>query len=408
MGCEVAHKFCNAYRCGKIASQIVGTMTRSRLDRDSFQNLLAGAFTVQHTLLDVQSPSIMHALQHLIVTRQLALNMAMRLIAGCARNVASANGVAIGLFESNQLAYIAGSGSAASWMGRRVSATLSVAADARNKVEILRVEDADKEMRIEAAICRQFGAKSLLILPIYRGRALAGVIEIIFSAPHIFDDREVCTYHLMAGVAGEALAHSGVCEHTAAKSTMLTTLPEIRRRALHNEPLPGNIRSTSNAAFDCHARAAGPEPEKLASGQASSARRNSSLNRLPKPPSSRLLWWRFADPVAVIVVLVAAGWIAYASGRSASSLTNSARPAQAAHQQQEPLLSARSQVVERQREQPEPIPKESVMEVGRRTPQRVRIGNQEIDYVSEDVTVRHFIPGLAVEATKKSAHSGSR
>ena len=47
--------------------------------------------------------------------------------------------------------------------------------------ELLRVEDAQTDKRIEAAICRQLGAQSLLFLPIYHDRAVAGVLDVLFS-----------------------------------------------------------------------------------------------------------------------------------------------------------------------------------------------------------------------------------
>jgi len=384
-------------------------MTRSSLDRDSFQSLLACAFTVQHTLLDVHSPSSILELKHLINTGQLDLKMTMRVIASCVRNVANATGVAIGLLESNQLAYIAGSGCATARIGRRVSATLSVATNTRHKVEILRVENAETETRIEAAICRQFGAKSLLILPIYRDRALAGVIEIIFNEARVFDDREVCIYHSMANAAGEALAYSGTFERKVGKSTMLTRPPEkMKQRALHDESLPGNINSLPNVHFSCPAREAEIEPEKLASGQASSTRTDSPLKEPTRPSTSRLLWWRLADSAAAVIVLVTAGWIAYGSGRSASSLTNSVRPTQDAHQHQEQLLSTKSEIISRPRRRSEPIPTERLMKAGKGPPHHVVIGDQEIDYVSEDVTVRHLIPNLAIKPPKKTAASSAK
>jgi len=43
--------------------------------------------------------------------------------------------------------------------------------------EILRVENAETDGRIEAAICREREAKALLMIPIYRERVVAGVLE---------------------------------------------------------------------------------------------------------------------------------------------------------------------------------------------------------------------------------------
>ena len=58
-----------------------------------------------------------------------------------------------------------GSGSSAACVGRHVTAVLSVSKHTQSKDEILRVENAQADRRNEAAICRQCGARLLLILP---------------------------------------------------------------------------------------------------------------------------------------------------------------------------------------------------------------------------------------------------
>ena len=183
--------------------------THSTLDRESFQNLLARASLAQEHLdgqkakcpaVDVppepaigeqpkepilvdyiQSLSALVAVQRSIATDDVDVDGAMALIADQARNVANASGAAIGLLEGDNLVYRAGSGGAASYIGRYVKAALSVA---RASGEILRVENTQTDARIEAAICRQFGAKALLIVAICRGRAVVGAIEILFSDAH--------------------------------------------------------------------------------------------------------------------------------------------------------------------------------------------------------------------------------
>src|SRR5438132_904183 len=131
------------------------------LDRESFQNLLARASLAQEYLdsqkakcpaVDVppepaigkqpkeaipvdyiQSLSTIVAVQRLIATDDVDVDGAMALIADQARNVANADGVAIGLLEGDNLVYRAGSGGAAAYIGRYVKATLSVA-DASGEV----------------------------------------------------------------------------------------------------------------------------------------------------------------------------------------------------------------------------------------------------------------------------------
>jgi hypothetical protein len=127
--------------------------THSSLDRETFQQLLAAAFTVQESQIDNQSLSAVMEVQRLVTRGKLDVDGAMHHIVESARNVANATGVAIGLLKGDQLIYRAGSGSTASYIGRQVNASLTVAADNNRSREILRVEDAQTDTRIEAAIC---------------------------------------------------------------------------------------------------------------------------------------------------------------------------------------------------------------------------------------------------------------
>jgi hypothetical protein len=115
--------------------------THSTLDREYFQNLLPSAFLVQESLMDAQSLSAIIEFPRLVAAGELDVNGTTHLIADRARTVAKATGVAIGLLEGNQLVYRAGSGSAATYIGRHVTATLNVPinADARREICVSRV-----------------------------------------------------------------------------------------------------------------------------------------------------------------------------------------------------------------------------------------------------------------------------
>jgi hypothetical protein len=85
--------------------------------------------------------------------------------------------------------------------------------------EILRVENADLDTRIQSAICRQFEAKALLILPIYCEGLLSGVLEIFFSQPHQFAEQEVRAYRQFAELVGEVISPSSHPEHKEVLAT---------------------------------------------------------------------------------------------------------------------------------------------------------------------------------------------
>ena len=135
--------------------------THSSLDPECFQKLLADAFVVQESGIESRSLSAVVELQGRVATGELDVDRAMHMVADRARNVADATGIAIALLKGEQLVYRAGSGSSAACVGRHVTAILSVSKNTQSRDEILRVENAQADGRIEAAICRQFGARSL-------------------------------------------------------------------------------------------------------------------------------------------------------------------------------------------------------------------------------------------------------
>ena len=196
----------------------------SSFDRETLQQFLANAFAVQQSQINARSLSDIMEVQRSVRSGKLSLDAAMRHIVESARAVANATGVAIALIDGEHLRYGAGSGSSAVCIGWRVAASLTVCATTRTNREILRVEDAQTDTRIEADICRQFGANSLLILPIYFQGAVAGVLDVRFSEPHAFQEPEVRTYRLMAEQIEAALSHTA---QPGPKENLASKLPPI-------------------------------------------------------------------------------------------------------------------------------------------------------------------------------------
>ena len=168
---------------------------------------------------------------------------ALHRICARAREVAGASGVAVAVVRQDQLVYEAGSGGAEGHVGRRVAATLSTSPPAQTRAEILRVEDADSDARIQSAICRQFGAKALLLLPLYRDHMLAGVLQVSFEQAHPFAEWEVIAYHELASAAEQAmfrasdpLAADRTAGHASCQASTTGTLPLVASPQLHAIP----------------------------------------------------------------------------------------------------------------------------------------------------------------------------
>ncbi len=180
---------------------------------------------MQQSQINTQTLSDIMDVQRSITRGKLDLDGAMRHIVESARKVANASGVAIALLKRDQLTYRAGSGTSAAVIGQCVTASLTVSVDGKNR-EILRVENAQTDTRIEADICRQFGASALLILPICHERGLAGVLDVRFNEAHTFLDREIRTYHLMAEQIEAAMLQAATLDQESKFSAAIPVSPD--------------------------------------------------------------------------------------------------------------------------------------------------------------------------------------
>src|SRR5579864_1185137 len=362
----------------------------SSVDQDTFQQLLANAFAVQESQVSSRSHSAVMEVQRMLRNGDLDVDGAMDRLVESARNAANATGVAVALLKGGQLIYRAGSGSAATYVGRQVTASLTVSADTARRREILRVEDAQTDTRIEGAICRQFGAQSLLILPIYDVRGLAGVLEVLFSEVHVFQHSEVRTYQLIARQIEAAILQAAQLEQKTAPVTQQPITPHAvaefaaQPRSFPNQTgsLPGLF--PRNSLSQRYAAA-------LAAARQLLRRNPSALLAKKIQIANDVPWRRLQWTLALAVLATGVGvtcWIAYNGRRPVSPPESSARPASTAIDPQ-----ARTETAE-------PLPEKATatatatvnpsVNPARPRVQRVQVGKNEVDYIDEDVTVRYF------------------
>jgi putative methionine-R-sulfoxide reductase with GAF domain len=364
-------------------------------DPESFQKLLSKAFAVQERGVDSESLTAIVELQRAIATGEADVDRAMDLIAGRARSVANATGIAIGLLQGDKLVYRAGSGSGVTYVGQRVMATLCVSGHNTASGEILRVENAQTDRRIEAAICRQFGAQSLLILPIYHDGTMAGVLDVLFDEAHAFQHREVLTYHLIAALVGEAMSYAARPEQKQALAADLSsvrqsihlTKPPQREEALNDHasvPAAATNRPTYRAFGTFIARAGKLPGLTHAAWEV--------LKRAKNVPWYRGRW---QTAVGVTAVLVVACWIGFRDRRPALPLGVSGPQGSNALEQQMPFAPAKG-VLPNSTSKPQTALglEPGDRKTSRSMPQRELDRNIRVRYISDDVTVRYFTPKL--------------
>ncbi|HEX3320567.1 MAG TPA: GAF domain-containing protein [Terriglobales bacterium] len=382
--------------------------SRFDVDRESFQNLLANAFVVQQSGVDSRSLRAVVHLEQAIHSGKVELPEFMNMTAECARRVANAAGVAVALVSGDNLVYRAGSGSAAASVGRELTAILRVPNHPGKKREILRVENAQTDTRIEAAVCRQFGAESLLIVPIYRGTSLFGVIKILFSEAHSFSDQEVQTYHLISGLIGEAIKGSDrvlsdapailpTIHAPAVVPTVEESLPQLRAETIFEVELPAAVgaHSSEPTLSDWSPRwdlawvclMAGLTEIELRVGQlkATGTRAWTSAQtwKAPSHLSGRVLLPTLA---MVAILLVSFLYIEYRPNVSQSAASTA------------PLLAA-PEVVQTSTAANANQLEAASLKTSSANSRWVRVSKNELDQVFADVTVRYFEPNSVLKRT---------
>jgi hypothetical protein len=411
--------------------------TPDSFDRESFQSLLANAFSVQQSGMSPESLAAIIEIQRIVSKDDINADSAMNLIAERATKVAGASGIAIALLAGNQLVHCAGVGSASKLLGSQLAAVLATAGQNHPRREILRVEDARTDSRIEADICRQFEAQALLMVPIYRDGAMMGVFEVLFNQPHNFREPEVRTYQLMATLAGDAsalpLQHSKqeLARPSSVPHALWRIISETQHHQIPRAHVPQPVQQywydsmyAKMSAAVRHATSTARVPELV---KETIARLQSlSLPNLrwprvslptfeyPRIPLRTLRWrsafhstwssravlsefrWQLAAVALLIVGAVAAPIVRH---RSTSSAVNSSGqiPSPAASQISSPDPLPVSTTA---KPQPGTLPRDA--QAPNRAFRRVRVGKNEVDYVADDVTIRRFQTGSATIETRPS------
>jgi GAF domain len=416
--------------------------SHSSLDPESFQNLLADAYVVQESGIDTRSLSAVLELQGLMAESELDVDRAMPLMAERARNVAQATGVAIAILQGDQLVYRAGSGSSAAYVGRRVTAILSVSRHTKSKAEILRVENAQRDGRIEAAICRQFGAESLLILPVYDNRNLVGVLEVIFSDAHSFQEQEVRTYRVMASLLGEVIGRAAqpqtqkaVTEPSAIQPVLTSIapqsgIPKMEPPRVVQPTAPAPQSGFSILGLTSESVSLTRDPLESLRSVAARLTANPTLRRAYRAAIASIATIRLPEvrlperhqldralsvvmrPVirvpyykrwVALTAVVLATWVAFRDHRPTPTAPTSAVASAKAVPQPSSSPSAASTAVSAKTSA---IPALAVVPPVAAKPRWVRVGNDELDYVGQDVTVRYF--GVKPAAQLAPAHSRTK
>lgn len=143
--------------------------------------------------------------------------------------LARGEGAVLELVDGDQLEYRAVAGSVADYLGLRLSAANSLSGQCVAAKSIMYSADTECDPRVDVMACRKISARSMLVVPLYRGADAIGVLKATSARPDAFDRIDEYALSLFAQFIGGVIARQSETDHSARLAT------EMERRALRDE-----------------------------------------------------------------------------------------------------------------------------------------------------------------------------
>lgn len=140
-----------------------------------------------------------------------------------------AQGAVLEIVDGAQLEYRAVAGSVAGHLGLRLDVATSLSGRCVAHKRIMYSRDTQCDPMVDAAACRKISARSMLVVPMFRGAAAIGVLKAVSAHVDAFDRVDEAALALFAQFLGGAIAR----QDEADRSGRLAE--EMERRALRDE-----------------------------------------------------------------------------------------------------------------------------------------------------------------------------
>jgi putative methionine-R-sulfoxide reductase with GAF domain len=119
------------------------------------------------------------------------LDVALKVALRAAVYGTGATGAAIALMRDGQLVCRAREGDIAPDLGVVLNADTGITGACVRSAQLLHCQDAETDGRVDSAVCRALGVRSILVVPIVVNGAVTGILEILASNDHAFNSEHI-------------------------------------------------------------------------------------------------------------------------------------------------------------------------------------------------------------------------
>jgi putative methionine-R-sulfoxide reductase with GAF domain len=120
-------------------------------------------------------------------TQELALEIAVR----AASQYTGASAAAIALLNDEMLVCRARVGGIAPDLGMRLNLNSGITGACVRSAAVMHCEDTESDPRVDSAVCRTLGIRSILVVPVLAKENVVGVVEVLSAKDHAFGSEHI-------------------------------------------------------------------------------------------------------------------------------------------------------------------------------------------------------------------------
>ncbi len=174
------------------------------------------------------------ATQFDIATAGLSLDKVMRTVVSRTQDLTHAVGSVIELVDGDEMVYRATSGIVAGREGIRLKVNGSLSGTCVKEGRTLICEDSETDPRVDRAACRNLGVRSMVVVPLRFEEKTVGVLKILSHRPAAFQNRDLETLQLIAGLLSSSMAYASQFEAKQAAEQVATEASRLKSAFLAN------------------------------------------------------------------------------------------------------------------------------------------------------------------------------
>lgn len=118
-----------------------------------------------------------------------------------------ADGAVFELVDGDEVVYQAATGTLKKHAGLRLKLTHSLSGLCLLSHQVLSCNDTETDPRVDLQACRKTNVRSIVAAPLIHAGNPVGVLKILSQTPDAFNERDIQTLQLMAGLIGAAIGH---------------------------------------------------------------------------------------------------------------------------------------------------------------------------------------------------------